>query len=202
MTCSTAPAGVSESTVTTVTTILQRLAAGDDQALEQLLPLLYTELHAIAGRQLRSERAGHTLSPTALVNEAYLKLARRGELAAADRTSFLAVAATTMRRVLIDYARTRRRVKRGGGEQPIPLDDVIPFLSEHEADELLALDDALTRLESVNPRGSQVVHYRFFGGLTLDETADVLKVSVKTVQRSWISARAWLRKEVHVALSD
>ena len=107
-----------------------------------------------------------------------------------------------MRRLLVDYARTKKRLKRGGGARPVPLDDVLPFLSEHEADEMLALDEALTRLEAVNPRGSQVVQYRFFGGLTLDETAEVLDVSAKTVQRAWTSARAWLRKEVHLALID
>lgn len=187
---------------TTVTHLLHRLRAGDDTALEHLVPLLYDELHALARRQLRAERAEHTLNPTALVNEAYLKLMQQREVGAEDRTQFLAIAATTMRRLLVDYARTRQRQKRGGGVRPVPLDDVLPFLSDQEADEMLALDEALTRLEAINPRGSQVVQYRFFGGLSLEETAAILDVSVKTVQRSWTAARAWLRKEVHLALSD
>lgn len=186
----------------TVTDLLHRLREGDDAALEHLMPLLYDELYALARRQLRNERTGHTLNTTALVNEAYLKLIQQRELQAEDRAQFLAIAATTMRRLLVDYARTRKRLKRGGGLPPVPLDDVLPFLSDSEADEILALDEALTRLAAINPRGSQVVQYRFFGGLSLEETAGVLSVSVKTVQRAWTAARAWLRKEVHVALSD
>lgn len=186
----------------TVTDLLQHLRAGDDAALERLMPLLYDDLHALARRQLRDERTGHTLNATALVNEAYLKLVQQHEVRAEDRAQFLAIAATTMRRLLIDYARTKKRLKRGGGVRPVPLDDVLPFLSDHDADELLALDEALDRLETINPRGSQVVQYRFFGGLSLEETAEALCVSVKTVQRSWTAARAWLRKEVHLALSD
>ncbi len=186
----------------TVTDLLHRLHDGDGEALEMLMPLLYDELHALARRQLRAERADHTLNPTALVNEAYLRLVQQCTLRAEDRAHFLAIAATTMRRLLVDYARARTRLKRGGGAQPVPLDDVLPFLSLHEADEMLALDDALGRLEKINPRGSQVVQYRFFGGLSLEETAEVLDVSVKTVQRSWTAARAWLRKEVHLALSE
>lgn len=185
-----------------ITQWLQRLRDGDDAALERLMPLLYDELHALARRQLRGERAGHTLNTTALVNEAYLKLVQQRELRAEDRTQFLAIAATTMRRLLVDYARTRKRLKRGGGVRPVPLDDVLPFLSDQEADEVLALDEALARLEAINPRGSQVVQYRFFSGLSLEETAEALNVSVKTVQRSWTAARAWLRKEVHLTLSD
>lgn len=107
-----------------------------------------------------------------------------------------------MRSLLVDYARMKKRLKRGGGALTIPLDDNLPFLSEEEADEMLALDEALTRLEAVNPRGSRVVQYRFFGGLINAETAEVLNVSTKTVQRTWTAARAWLRKEVHLALPD
>jgi RNA polymerase sigma-70 factor (ECF subfamily) len=186
----------------TVTELLQHLRAGDDAALERLMPLLYDDLHALARRQLRDERTGHTLNPTALVNEAYLKLVQQHALRAGDRAQFLAIAATTMRRLLVDYARTRKRLKRGGGAQPIPLDDALPFLSDDEADEMLALDEALSRLETINPRGSQVVQYRFFGGLSLEETAETLDVSVKTVQRAWTAARAWLRKEVQLTLSE
>lgn len=186
----------------TVTDLLHRWGAGDAAALERLVPLLYAELHALARRQLRDERTDHTLNPTALVNEAYLKLVQQREVRAEDRGQFLAVAATTMRRLLVDYARARKRIKRGGGVGAVPLDDVLPYLSEHEVAEVLALDEALTRLETIDPRASQVVHHRFFAGLSLEETAEVLSVSSKTVQRSWAAARAWLRKEVHLALSD
>lgn len=187
---------------TTVTDLLLRWGDADADALERLVPLLYGELHALARRQLHGERTGHTLNPTALVHEAYLKMARQHEVCARDRGQFFAVAATTMRRLLVDYARARKRLKRGGGTPDVPLDDVLPFLTEQDADEVLALDDALTRLAALDSRASQVVHHRFFGGLSLEETADVLGVSTKTVQRAWTAAQAWLRKEVHLALAD
>lgn len=179
-----------------VTQLLRRLEAGNDDALERLMPLLYDELRMVARKQLRNERPDHTLSTTGLVNEAYLKLVDQRRLRAEDRTQFFAIAATTMRRILVDYARARKRIKRGGGQQPIPLDEAKHFLSDAEAEEVLALDEALDRLEEVNPRGSKVVNMRFFSGLTLQETADALGFSVKTVQRAWTAARAWLRKEV------
>ncbi len=186
----------------TVTDVLKSLRQGDEEALDQLIPLVYEELRGLARQQLRRERDAHTLNTTALVNEAYLKLAKQHGLQPDDRTQFLAIAATTMRRLLVDYARMKKRAKRGGGAKPVPLEDELPFLTETEADEVLALDEALTRLEAINPRSSQVVQYRFFGGLTNDEAADALQVSSKTVQRSWIAARAWLRKEVQLALLD
>lgn len=179
-----------------VTQLLHRLDRGDEAALERLMPLLYDELRMVARKQLRRERRNHTLGTTALVNEAYLKLVGQQRLHAEDRGRFFAIAATTMRRILIDYARARKRLKRGGGQSPVPLDEAEAFLTDREADEVLALDDALDRLAAVNPRGSQVVQYRFFSGLTLAETAEVMDVSVKTVQRAWVAARAWLRKEV------
>jgi RNA polymerase sigma factor (TIGR02999 family) len=156
----------------------------------------YDELRGMARALLRRERRGHTLSTTGLVNEAYLRLAGQAGLHGAERTRFFAAATATMRRILVDHARHRRRLKRGGGEAPVPLDEVEALLSDAEADELVSLDDALARLEAVNPRGCEVVQYRFFGGLTLEETAALLGVSAKTVQRDWIAARAWLRKEV------
>jgi RNA polymerase sigma factor (TIGR02999 family) len=179
-----------------VTQLLHRLDRGDEAALERLMPLLYDELRMVARKQLRRERRNHTLGTTALVNEAYLKLVGQQRLKAEDRGRFFAIAATTMRRILIDYARARKRLKRGGEQTPVPLDEAEAFLTDREADEVLALDDALNRLAAVNPRGSQVVQYRFFSGLTLAETAEVMDVSVKTVQRAWVAARAWLRKEV------
>lgn len=173
------------------------MSDGDPAALDRVVGLLYDELRAMARSRLADERKGHTLSATAVVNEVYLKLARQHRIAAPDRTRFLAVAANTMRRVLVDYARTRRRAKRGGGEAHVPLEDVEHLiLSDDEADEVLALDAALTRLSEINPRGAEVVQQRFYAGLSLEDTAALLGVSTKTIQRDWIAARAWLRKEV------
>jgi RNA polymerase sigma factor (TIGR02999 family) len=163
---------------------------------DDLVPLLYDELRRLARAQLRRERTGHTLSTTALVHEAYVRLAGQSHLAPRDRTEFLIIASNTMRRVLVDYARERKRIKRGGGATPVSLDDVEAFLSNEEAEELTALDDALARLAELNPRAAQVVQHRFFAGFTLDETAALLDVSLKTVQRDWLVASAWLRKEV------
>ena len=185
-----------------VTRLLDRLRTGDRDALDRLVPLLYRELRGIAHRHLRNERDGHTLNTTALVNEAYVTLLGQRKIEVTDRVQFFAVAATTMRRILIDYARARKRQKRGGGMVPVPLDQVEPFLSVEEASELLALDDALERLAAVNPRGAEVVQHRFFAGLSLDESASVLGVSTKTAQREWTAARAWLRKEVAGELPD
>lgn len=183
-----------------ITQWLRRLRTGDRQALDRLIPLLYAELRGMARRRLRNERTGHTLDTTALVNEAYLKLLQHHKIEAADRVQFFAVAGNTMRRILVDYARTRKRQKRGGGQAPIPLEEVEAFLSDEQAEEVLALDEALERLAAANPRGAQVVEHRFYAGLTLEETASLLEVSAKTVQRDWIAARAWLRKEISRAL--
>jgi len=182
-----------------VTTWLHRLRDGDPDALERLLPLVYDDLRVLARAQLRGERAGHTLSATALVHEAYMRLDAREHLTPGDRRHFFAIAAQAMRRVLIDYARTRNRRKRGGGEVPIDIDEGA-LISDEAAEELLCLDEALDRLARANPRAAQVVEQRFFAGLTLDETAEVLGVSSKTVQRDWISARAWLWKEIAIDL--
>jgi RNA polymerase sigma factor (TIGR02999 family) len=162
----------------------------------ELVARHYEELRGLAHALMRRERPGHTLDTTGLVNEAYLRLAGQTGLHEHERTRFFAIATNTMRRILVDHARGRGRLKRGGGATVVPLDDVSALLSEQEADELVVLDDALARLEQVNPRGSEVVEYRFFGGLSLEETAQLLGVSSKTVQRDWLAARAWLRKEV------
>jgi RNA polymerase sigma factor (TIGR02999 family) len=156
----------------------------------------YDELRHLAHRYLRRERSNLTLQTTGLVNEAYLRLASLVDLKPDEKTRFFALAATTMRRVLVDQARSRHRQKRGDAPERVPIEDVEWMLSDEEADELVALDEALSRLEQINPRGSEVVQYRFFGGLTLEETVEVLNVSAKTVQRDWLAARAWLRKEV------
>jgi RNA polymerase sigma factor (TIGR02999 family) len=184
-----------------LTNWLHRLREDDPQALPRLLPLVYDELRALAHAQLRGERPGHTLGTTALVHEAYMRLARRDKFHPEDRRHFFAIAAQCMRRVLIDYARARKRQKRGAGVEFVPLDDVAPFLSDEAADELVALDDALQRLATANPRAASVVEQRYFAGLTLEETASVLGVSLKTVQRDWIVAQAWLRKEIRLQLA-
>jgi len=170
----------------------------------ELIARLYDELRTLARAQLRRERTGHTLDTTALVNEAYLRLVQQGNIDPSDRTRFFTIAATTMRRVLVDHARRRLRHKRGDGAVLVPLDDAEAavlvgddsWFSDDEAQELLALDEALERLAIRNARASAVVQHRFFGGLSLEETAELLGVSRKTVQRDWLTARAWLRREV------
>lgn len=182
-----------------VTTWLERWRGGDAQAFDRIVPLVYAELREVAQRALRRERPDHTLSATALVNEAYLRLLRERRIAAEDRAGFLSVAACTMRRLLVDYARTRKREKRGGGADLLPIDEAERFLTGPEADELLALDLALDRLAAANPRGCRVIEHRYFAGLSLEESAQALGVSVKTVHRDFLASRAWLRKELHGA---
>lgn len=179
-----------------VTQWLARWRAGDRGAVEHLLPLVYEELRQVARRQIRRESPGHTLSATALVHEVYLRLLQQRQLAAGDHESFLSVAGLTMRRILVDHARARARSKRGGGDRPVPLDEDVPLLTEAEADEVLAVDLALERLAAINERAHRVVELRVFAGLTLVETARALDLSVKSVTRTWITARAWLRREV------
>ncbi len=179
-----------------ITHWLHRLDGGDDAALEHLVPLVYTELRAVAGHYMRSERDDHTLSATALVHEAYLRLSRQRRIRVEDRNHFLSVAGTMMRRVLVDWARAKKRDKRGGGQAPVPLDAVEEFLSDDDVDEVIALDDALRRLAEINPRGSQIVEQRFFAGLQMEEIAALHGLSARTVRRDWVAARAWLRKEV------
>lgn len=172
-------------------------ATTDHPTVDALVARHYDDLRRLARAHLRRERPGRTLQTTGLVNEAYLRLAGVAGLGAEERTRFFALVSTTMRRVLVDEARRRRRGKRGAGAELVTLDDAAACVVDAaEADELVALDEALGRLERVNPRGSAVVEHRFFGGLTLEETAALLGVSAKTVQRDWLAARAWLRKEV------
>jgi RNA polymerase sigma factor (TIGR02999 family) len=165
-------------------------------ALDALIARHYEELRRMAHARLRRERAGDTLQTTGLVNEAYLRLTGVAGLGPDEKTRFFALMSTTMRRVLVDYARRRRRLKRGAAAETVALGELEDALSDAEAEELVALDEALTRLQRINPRGSDVVQHHFFGGLTFEETATLLDVSVKTVQRDWRTARAWLRKEV------
>ncbi|MBK6486794.1 MAG: sigma-70 family RNA polymerase sigma factor [Gemmatimonadetes bacterium] len=169
----------------------------DARPFDALVARLYAELRSLAHSHLQRERDGHTLSTTALVHEAWLRLAGTEErLPVHDPAHFVAIASTTMRRVLVDCARRRHRAKRGGDVAFVSFDEGQDFLELDEAEELVALDEALDRLALVNPRAAEVVTHRFFGGRSLEETAAILHVSLKTVQRDWIAARAWLRKEV------
>ncbi len=179
-----------------ITIWLRRLSEGDGGALDHVMRLLYDEIRVLARHRLRNERPSHTLAATALVNEVYLKLSSQHRIGAADRSQFMAVAASTMRRVLVDYARMRTRAKRGGGAEHVPVEDVEPFLTVEESDEVLALDAAIDRLAAMDARAATVVEQRFYAGLSVEETAQLLGVSAKTVQREWVAARAWLRKEV------
>jgi RNA polymerase sigma factor (TIGR02999 family) len=173
-----------------VTETLRRLQAGEEGALDRLVPLIYGDLRALAHRKLAAGRRGHTLATTGLVHEAYLKLAAQ-KGAWRDRGHFFAVAARAMRHILIDYAKGRRRLKRGGGAPHVTLDEV--HLSvEEETDRLLEVDEALERLAAVEERLARVVECRFFAGLSQEVTAEALGVSVRTVQREWARARAWL----------
>jgi RNA polymerase sigma-70 factor, ECF subfamily len=179
-----------------ITRALQRLRQGDAGSLDQVVALLYDELRRLARHRLRDERSEHTLDTTALVHEAYLRLFQQQALDAGTRADFFGIASNTMRRVLVDYARARRRQKRGGGQPMVPLDDVAPFLTDRAAEEVLGLDDALERLRAMQPRAVKIVEMHFFGGITLAEIAGLLDLSEKTVQRDWQAARAWLRKEI------
>ncbi len=179
-----------------VTQLLIAYGQGDRQALDRLLPVVYSELHGIAARQMRHERADHTLNATALVHEVYLKLMDQNQVSWQNRAHFFAIAARAMRQVLISYARKHNAEKRGGGAPNTLLDGKEIALGER-ADELLALDEALTRLAGFDQRLAQVVEYRFFGGLTIEETSAVLDVSTMTVKRDWNKAKAWLYRELH-----
>jgi RNA polymerase sigma factor (TIGR02999 family) len=184
-----------------VTALLEDLARGDDGALDRLFPVVYQELRRVAHGQLRHERVGHTLNTTALVHEAYVKLVRHPpDVQWKSRIHFSAVAARAMRQILVNHAKARSRAKRGGDAPQVSLDEAV-IMPEERADELVALDEALHRLEAMNERQSRVVECRYFGGLTIEETAQALAVSVATVKRDWITARAWLYREVRESLT-
>jgi RNA polymerase sigma factor (TIGR02999 family) len=178
-----------------ITQLLIAWGHGDPEALKQLIPLVYDELRRVAHRYMGKERPGHTLQSTALVHEAYLHLIDAHCVNWRDRAHFFAVAAQLMRRVLVDYARSRNYQKRGGREQRVPFEDALTISAE-TAPELVALDDAMSALSAVDARKSRVVELRFFGGLTLDETAEVLSISPDTVLRDWEFAKVWLLREL------
>jgi RNA polymerase sigma factor (TIGR02999 family) len=177
-----------------ITELLLAWSEGDEDALQRLTPLVYGELHRLAHHYMAGERTGHTLQSTALVNEAYLRLVQTNRMRWQGRAHFFAVSAQLMRRILVDFARSRQYAKRGGKAPVVSLDEVGAAIGE--CAELVALDDALSALASVDPRKSQVVELRFFGGLSVEETAEVLGVSVETVMRDWRLTRVWLRREL------
>lgn len=176
-----------------ITQLLEQVGRGDGKAIDELMPIVYNELRRLAAYYLRSERQGHTLQPTALVNEAFLRLVGQ-KTAWQNRTHFFAVAASSMRRILVDYARQKLAEKRGGGEQ-IPLEDTLVFVRERPR-EFIAIDEALDELAVADPRRARVVELRFFAGLSNEEIAGVLGVHSNTVLRDWNLARAWLRTRI------
>ncbi len=181
-----------------VTRILARLADGDPQAEGELYPLVYGELRRLAAGQLRGERRHHTLQPTALVHEAYLRLVEQRKARWTDRAYFFGVAATMMRRILVNHAKARKARKRGGDRHKVPLDEVLVYAEERCVD-VEALDEALTKLAVRDHRRAKVVELRFFGGLAVDETAEVLGIASRTVKEDWRIARAWLYSELGAA---
>ena len=175
--------------------LLADWANGDQTALEKLLPLVSAELHRLAHYYMSREHVGHTLQTTALVNEAYMRLANQKQTRWQNRAHFLAIAAQLMRRILVDHARGVQAAKRGGGIERVPLEEANIHSDEAPVD-LIALDNAMVKLNEFDPRKSQIVEYRYFGGLTVEETAEVLKVSTVTVMRDWGLAKAWLHREI------
>ncbi len=178
-----------------ITKLLAGVHDGDPAAAQKLMPLVYDELRALAAQHLRSERPNHTLQPTALVHEAYLKLIDQTRVQWQGRTHFFAIGAQIIRRILVDHARQHKRRKRGGGAARVTLDDAVALAPQRD-EEILALDEALERLAKLDPRQAQVVEMRFFGGLSVKEVAEQLKVSTRTVEGDWTMARAWLLREL------
>ena len=185
-----------------VTRLLLAWSHGDASALDQLLPVVYQELRRLAKHYMAQERPGHTLQATALVNEAYLRLIDVNQVRWQNRAHFFAIAAQVMRRILVEFARSRRRQKRGGDPQRVTLNEV-PEVAQERGTDLVALDEALSVLATHDARMSQVVELRFFGGLTVEETAETLKVSPETVMREWKTAKVWLLRELtHSTLTE
>jgi RNA polymerase sigma factor (TIGR02999 family) len=184
-----------------VTQMLLDWSGGDKAALDRLMPLVYEELRRLAHHYMGRERAGHTLQTTAIVNEAYLQLVDQRSVEWQNRAHFFGIAAHLMRRILASYARSRRYIKRGGGAHQVLLDEAM-MVSEEKAADMVALDDALSALAEIDPRKSQIVEMRFFSGLSIEETAEVLGVSPGTVMRDWTLAKAWLRREMTKGAED
>ena len=186
---------MTSSAPTNVTQLLLAWSDGDQTALDQLVPLVYDELRRLARRYMAREHAGHTLQTTALVNEAYMRLVDWKNIRWQNRAHFFGVSAQLMRRLLVDFARARHQIKRAGQAQRVSFEDALAVAADRGAD-IIALDDALKTLATLNPRQAQVVELRYFGGLSEDEIAEVLKVSTKTVKRDWQMAKAWLYREL------
>lgn len=178
-----------------VTSLLAEIRSGNQRAESELIPLVYDELRRLAAYYMRQERQDHTLQATALVHEAYMRLVRQREVSWQNQAHFFAIAGTLMRRILVDHARAKSRSKRGGAQHKVSLDEAVLF-SEEQSDELIVLDKALDQLAQDHPRQSQIVEMRFFGGLRVEQIAEVLKISPKTVKRDWSVARAWLHREI------
>jgi RNA polymerase sigma factor (TIGR02999 family) len=188
-----------------ITGLLLDWGSGDRAALDKLIPLVYKELRRMAHQCMRRERAGNTLQTSALINEAYIRLVDYNRMRWQDRAHFYAVAAQAMRRILVERARSRSRHKRGGGAQQVSLDEAADVVADVVADRasgIIALDQALTDLFAISPRKGQVVELRYFGGLNIDETAEVLGISSPTVQREWRAAKAWLYKAISESIGN
>ena len=179
-----------------ITQLLNQWSNGDAEVLDDLMPLVYKELRRQASGYLRRERSNHTLQPTALINEAYLKLIDQRDVKWQNRAHFFAIAAQAMRRILVDYARERQREKRGGAAENLPLEEAFAIVSREKSIDLVALDEALNKLAKFDERQAKVVELRYFSGLSIDETAEVLNVSNVTVRRDWSMAKAWLHQEI------
>lgn len=184
-----------------VTQLLKAWGNGEQQALDQLIPLVYSELHRLAHRYMERERSAHLLQPTALVHEAYERLVNLKDVSWQNRAHFFGVSAQLMRRILVDYARSRRYSKRGGEWRQVPLNEAVAVFRDRRTD-IVALDDALHTLAGIDSRKSSVVEMRFFGGLSIKEVAEVLKVSQETVLRDWRLARVWLLRELSKGTED
>jgi len=179
----------------TITTLMAQASTGEKQAAEKLLPLVYDQLKQLARKRMANERENHTLQPTALVHEAYMRVVAGTEVSWKSRAQFFFAAAQAMRRILIDHARAHGNQKRKGGQKRLPA-NILDLVAQDQSAEILALDEALVRLEEVSPVVGQVVRLRFFGGLTIEETAEALGISPRTVKREWTYARAWLSREL------
>ena len=179
-----------------ITQLLKQWSNGDAEVLDDLMPLVYVELRRQASSYLRRERSNHTLQPTALINEAYLKLIDQRDVKWQNRAHFFAIAAQAMRRILVDYARERKREKRGGAAENLPIEEAAFVISKEKSIDLVALDEALNKLAKFDERQAKVVELRYFSGLSIDETAEVLNVSNVTIRRDWNMAKAWLLQEI------
>lgn len=189
---------MTQSSTHEVTQLLIDWSAGNQAALDKLMPLVEAELHRLAHHYMRRERPGHTLQTTGLVNEAYLRLVRQRNVSWHNRAHFFGIAARLMRQILVDYARKRNYPKRGGAARPVSLDEAM-IVARERAAEMIALDEALNVLETIAPEQSRIVELRFFGGLTIEETAEVMGLSVDKVKRDWSMAKTWLYHEIKVA---